>query len=133
MPIHISSDQRTFCLSGGNTTFVLHRDADDRLLCPYWGPRLADGSFTWYPEDYWSFPAFDLTVSKLPFDLPTCGTGWYGTPAVAALNDHGDDVTDLRVVSCRVSPGKPALPGLPALYTEFPEEADTLLSCWKTA
>ena len=127
MSIHISSDERTFCLSGGNTTYILHRDAENRLLCPYWGARLPDGSFTYNPDDYFSFISFDLPALRLPYDLPTCGTGWYGTPAVSALNAHGDDVTDLRFVSFRVSPGKPSLPGLPALYTESPEEADTLV------
>ena len=126
MPIHLSSDQRTFCLSGGSVTYILHIDEDNRLLCPYWGPRLPDDAFSYNPKDYFSFISFDLPVSRLPLDLPTCGTGWYGTPAVAALNAHGDDVTDLRVVSFRVSPGKPSLPGLPATYTESPEEADTL-------
>ena len=126
MPIHLSSDQRTFCLSGGSVTYILHIDEDNRLLCPYWGPRLPDDAFSYNPKDYFSFISFDLPVSRLPLDLPTCGTGWYGTPAVAALNAHGDDVTDLRVVSFRVFPGKPSLPGLPATYTESPEEADTL-------
>ena len=127
MPIFISPDQHTIYLSGGSTTYLLHIDADDRLLCPYWGPRLPDDSFTYNPKDYFSFISFDLPVSRLPFDIPTCGTGWYGTPAVGALNAHGDDVTDLRVVSFRTVPGKPALPGLPATYTESPSEADTLI------
>ncbi len=126
MPIFISRDRKTFCLSGGNTTYILHVDPSGRLLCPYWGIRLPDESYAFNPDDYFSFISFDLPVLRLPFDLPTCGTGWYGVPAVSALNAHGDDVTDLRVISYRVSPGKPALPGLPALYTESPEEADTL-------
>ena len=126
MSIFISSDERTFYLSGGSASYILRIDDEQRLLCPYWGPRLPDDSFTYRPEDYWSFPAFDLTVSRLPYDLPVCGTGWYGTPAVAAQNEHGDDVTDLRVVSSRITPGKPLLQGLPALYTESPDEAETL-------
>ena len=127
MSVFVSSDRRTFYLSGGKTTYILHIDADSRLLCPYWGPRIRDDAFAYDPKDYFSFISFDLPVLRLPFDIPTCGTGWYGTPAVAALNAHGDDVTDLRVESFRVIPGKPPLSGLPALYTESPEEADTLL------
>ncbi len=126
MPVFISSDQRTFYLSGGNTAYILHVDEDRRLLCPYWGSRLPDDTFFYDPKDYFSFISFDLPVLRLPYDVPACGTGWYGTPAVAALNAHGDDVTDLRVVSFRVVPGKPSLPGLPALYAESPEEAETL-------
>ncbi|MBR0514154.1 MAG: alpha-galactosidase [Clostridia bacterium] len=127
MSIFISSDRHTFYLSGGNTTYLLHIDEENRLLCPYWGVRLPDGSFSYDSRDYFSFASFDLPVSRLPFDIPTCGSGWYGTPAVAACNAHGDDVTDLRFVSFRVVPGKPSLPDLPALYAESPSEADTLL------
>ncbi len=126
MPVFKSSDQRTFYLSGGNTTYILHIDEENRLLNPYWGARLPDGSFAYDSRDYSSFSSFDLTVSRLPFDIPTCGNGWYGTPAVSACNAHGDDVTDLRFVSFRLIPGKPVLPGLPALYTESSSEADTL-------
>ena len=127
MSVFVSSDRRTFYLSGGGATYVLHINDDGRLLCPYWGPRIPDGSFAYDPEDYHSFISFDLPALRLPYDVPSCGSGWYGTPAVAALNAHGDDVTDLRVASFRVVPGKPSLPGLPSLYAESPEEADTLV------
>ena len=126
MSVCTASDQRTFFLSGGNVTYVLHRDPEDHLLCLYWGARIPDHSLAYCPEDFTSVASFDLPALRLPWDLPCRGSGWYGTPAVSVLNNHGDDITDLRVVSFRIAAGKPALPGLPALYTESAEEADTL-------
>ena len=126
MPIFLSSDQKTAYLSGGKTTYVLHRDPENRLLNVYWGPLIPDDSFRYNADDYFSFISFDLPVSRLPMDIPCCGSGWYGTPSVGIQNVNGDDVTDLRVVSLSVSAGKPSLAGLPALYTESADEADTL-------
>ena len=126
MPVRVSHDQTVFYLSGGSVTYILCVDPEGRLLNPYWGPRLPDGVFSWDSRDYYSFISFDLPVSRLPLDIPCCGSGWYGTPAVGALNAHGDDVTDLRVVSFHVIPGKPPLNSLPATYTENESEADSL-------
>ncbi len=126
MSVCISNDQKTVYLSGGNVSYVLFRDSDDRLLNVYWGPALPVDSFRFDFRDYHSFISFDLPLLRQPLDIPCCGTGWYGTPAVSVQNDAGDDVTDLRVVSFSVSPGKPGLPGLPALYTESDSEAETL-------
>ena len=126
MPVYISGDQRTAYLSGGCVSYVLHRDEAGRLLNLHWGERVPDGSLAWNPDDYRTWVSFDLPVSLLPLELPCCGDGWYGLPAVGAVNGNGDDVTDLRVRSWSVSAGKPSLPGLPSVYVEDDGEADTL-------
>ncbi len=126
MPVETSSENRTWSLSGGNVSYVLHQDDQDRLLNLYWGPRLPAGSVCFHPEDYYTFASFDLPLSQLPLEIPVCGSGWYGTPAVGIRNACGDDVTSLRVISADVLPGKESLPGLPALYAESAEEAESL-------
>ena len=126
MPVEINSESRTWTLSGGNVSYVLFRDEQDRLLNLHWGPRLPGNALSFAPEDYHSFASFDLPVSVLPLELPVCGSGWYGTPAVGIRDDEGNEVVDLRVLSAEVCPGKPALPGLPATYTEQIGEADSL-------
>ena len=126
MPVEWNASARTWTLSGGNVSYVLHRDGEDRLLNLYWGPRLPSGAVSFDPSDYFSFAAFDLPVSVLPLELPVCGSGWFGRPAVGVRTEAGDEVTDLRIVSAEILPGKPALPGLPATYAETDEEADSL-------
>ena len=126
MPVEYNQQACTWTLSGGNASYVLHRDPENRLLHLYWGSRLPGNALSWQPEDYCSFASFDLPVSILPFEVPVCGSGWHGTPAVGIRNSCGDDVTDLRVLSWEVSPGKPALPGLPSTYAEEEKEAETL-------
>ena len=126
MPVEFNPAARTWTLSGGDTSYVLHRDEQDRLLNLYWGRRIPADALCFDPADYSSFAAFDLPVSVLPLELPVCGSGWFGTPAVGIRDARGDEVVDLRIVSAEVSPGKPSLPGLPATYTETDDEAETL-------
>ena len=126
MPAEFDSSTRTWTLSGGDASYVLHRDEEDRLLHLYWGPRLPAGALRYDPADYCSFASFDLPVSVLPLEVPVCGSGWYGTPAVGVRDGLGNEAADLRIVSAETFPGKPALPGLPATYTENDGEADTL-------
>ena len=127
MPVEFNSSARTWTLSGGNTSYVLYRDEEDRLLNLYWGQRIPAGALSFDPADYRSIASFDLPVSVLPLELPVCGSGWYGVPAVGIRDKCGDEVVDLRIRSAESFPGKPALPGLPATYTEKDEEADSLL------
>ncbi len=126
MPVEMNAAARTWTLSGGSSSYVLHRDRENRLLHLYWGFRVPGNALRYVPEDYFSFASFDLPVSVLPLELPVCGSGWYGTPAVGIRSAAGDEVTDLRVVSAEISSGKPALPGLPSTYTEKESEAETL-------
>jgi len=126
MPVEWNASAQTWTLSGGNTGYVLHRDAENRLLNLYWGPCLPGDAVRFDPSDYTSFASFDLPVSVLPLELPVCGSGWFGQPAVGIRSPGGDEVVDLRVVSAEVFPGKPALPGLPAVYAETEDEAESL-------
>ena len=126
MPIETNHSARTWTLSGGSTSYVLHQDDQNRLLNLYWGHRLGGNDLTYDPSDYNSFASFDLPVSVLPSELPVCGTGWFGTPAVGIRDTGGSEVVDLKVVSADILPGKPVLPGLPAIYTERDDEADSL-------
>ena len=127
MPVERNADARTWTLSGGDVSYVLHQDEQDRLLNLYWGPRLPGDALRFDPGDYFSFASFDLPVSVLPLELPVCGSGWYGTPAVGIRDAAGNETADLRVVAAKTIPGKPALPGLPATYTEQDPEAETLV------
>lgn len=126
MPVYVNPENDTFYLSGGNSSYVLHQNPEHQLLNLYWGARIADNSIRYDPGEYIPTASFDLPASLVPWEIPCCGSGWYGVPAVGVQNDHGDDYTDLKVTSFNIIHGKPALTGLPAVYTESSDEAETV-------
>lgn len=126
MSIVYRESDRTFYLSGGGMSYVLHVTDTGELLNLWWGARVPDGAVRPDLSEYPEGASFDKERNHLPWELPTRGSGWYGTPAVSAVNAHGDDVTVLKYVSHTIAPGKPALPGLPSTYVESPEEAGSL-------
>lgn len=54
------------------------------------------------------------------------GTTDYRQPAVEILQENGSRLSDFQYEGHTVTPGKPALEGLPATYTESDGEAETL-------
>jgi len=68
----------------------------------------------------------DLSFDTMPHEYPGYGNSDFRTPAFEAQYDNGTAVTDLRYESHEIVQGKPALPGLPAVYAESDDEAQTL-------
>ncbi len=126
MPVYVDAERRIYQLNGGNVSYVLYRDLDDRLLNLYWGPRVPERAIVPELSCYPDGASFDAVQNRLPWELPTWGSGWYGTPALSVKTAEGDEVTDLRVTDHFTRPGKPPIPGLPATYTEDDSEAETL-------
>ena len=106
MPITWSNTNHTWNLSGGNVSYVLHVNAARQLMGVYWGKRVHDQAITFVPEDYPGFASFDLPVGWLPHEVPTLGTGWYGTPAIDVVNPQGDHVVSLQVKDSTIFSGK---------------------------
>ena len=126
MAITYCEGTRTFHLKGKTFSYVLHADGQGNLLNLHWGGALPEGDMTYLMDEPQGGASFDSPYSRLPFELPTIGTGYYGIPALRARTAAGDDVTVLKYDSFRILPGKPALPGLPAVYAEEEAEAQTL-------
>ena len=126
MSISFVEAEKTISLSGGDVSYVLHITPDNRLMNLYWGKRIPDGAIHPTLEDYPAFVSFDLPINWQPSELPTLGTGWYGTPAIDVQNADGNDVVALRYVSHRVQCGKRSLENLPATYVESKHEAQSL-------
>ncbi|MBR3304931.1 MAG: alpha-galactosidase [Christensenellaceae bacterium] len=126
MPVKINSTKDTFHLTGGNTSYVVHIDSERDLLGLYWGPALNNADITYDEHDYMPGASFDLPASLKPFEIPTPGNGYYGTPALRIRNEYGDDITELKVVSFETYKGKRPLSGLPYIYTENDDEAESV-------
>ncbi|MEW5989989.1 MAG: alpha-galactosidase [Chloroflexota bacterium] len=58
--------------------------------------------------------------------VPTAGSGDFRVPALVVEGPDGSTVLDLVYRGHRISPGKPALDGLPSTYVEDPAEATTV-------
>ena len=137
MSIIINNDERVFTLHTAHSTYQMKADRLGFLLHLYYGTRsegtmdylltYADRGFSGNPYD----AQLDRTYSldALPQELPVWGQGDYRSPALTVRNSEGTFGCDLRYVSCRVLDGKYSLPGLPAVYAEEGDGAQTLEVC----
>src|SRR5690606_5694496 len=101
----------------------------------YWGKRLRD-DIDWsgmlqraerssfcpnpVPED------LSVSLDTLPQEYPQYGTGDFREPAYQVQLGDGSRITELKYASHRILAGKPKLTGLPAVYAESDDEAQTL-------
>ncbi|RTE04434.1 alpha-galactosidase [Paenibacillus whitsoniae] len=133
MSIYFDAEQRVFHLQAGHTSYVLHIFEAGYLAHAYWGKtvrsiqperliRTEERAFSPNPD-----PANRrFSLDTLPQEYPAYGNTDYRQPAYQVQLDNGSTITDLRYVSHTITPGKPALTGLPATYAESEQEATTL-------
>ncbi|SDX38859.1 alpha-galactosidase [Paenibacillus sp. CF384] len=68
-----------------------------------------------------------ISLDTLPQEYPGYGSSDLRNPAYAVQLANGTTVTELLYVSHRIVNGKPVLEGLPAVYAESGDEAQTLI------
>lgn len=127
MSIQFDEKTRSFHLSGQRFSYCLKVAEDGQLLNLYWGARLPQTDLSYLLASFAGGASFDMAEYRLPIESVSRGSGFFGAPLVQAVNEQGDDLTQLRYVSHEIVPGKPALDGLPAVYTESDDEAETLM------
>jgi alpha-galactosidase len=76
------------------------------------------------PENFEGFA--NRVGEPVGLELPTPSSGDARPPALVVQHPDGSAVLDLRYVRHRIVDGKPALVGLPSVYVEHPDEAQTL-------
>ncbi|MBD1380316.1 alpha-galactosidase [Metabacillus arenae] len=134
MAIIFEEKQNIFHLQANDTSYVMQIIRDGYLSHLYWGRKInqynhsnklqfVDRAFSGNP-----YPSIDRTFSldTLPQEYPGYGNTDYRNPAYQLQLDNGTTVTDLRYKSHVIYKGKPALEGLPAVYAEDKNEAETL-------
>ncbi|MFU1798410.1 alpha-galactosidase [Paenibacillus azoreducens] len=135
MAIHIDSKQRLFHLQTKGASYVFQMIPSGYAAHLYYGKRLRASDLAWLlvtkgrssfspspvPEDR------SISLDTLPQELPIYGTSDYRTPLVQMKLENGTTITEFKYDSYRVERGKPALEGLPAVYTEREGEAETLI------
>ncbi|RIX59608.1 alpha-galactosidase [Paenibacillus nanensis] len=121
MAIYVNNEQQIFHLQSGDTSYVI-QVVDGYPVHTYWGRRLrADGNLEGLAP-YTGKAFLDCT----PQEYPQYGSGDFRSPAYQVLLEDGSRITELRYKGYTVSAGKPALEGLPYVYAESDDEADTL-------
>ncbi|MBQ6972963.1 MAG: alpha-galactosidase [Synergistaceae bacterium] len=123
-----------FTLTTRNTTYQMMADSFGYLLHLYygaktagftdWGLTFADRGFSGSPYELGRDRTYSLDA--LPQEFPTQGTGDYRSPMLVVRDSEGTCGADLHYVSHEITEGKYSLPGLPAVYANPGEEAQTL-------
>ena len=133
MPIYYDPSEKIFHLQGGDMSYCLQIIRDGYLAHLYWGKKIDKfrGSNpirfvkrTFSPNPDPSDRSFSLDT--LPQEYPGYGTSDFRAPAYQIQLKNGSTIADLRYRSHTIFKGKPKLAGLPAVYAEEEEEAETL-------
>ena len=128
-------EQNVFHLYNEEVSYIMMVLPDGELGQLYFGQRIHDKEDFSYllelaprPMSSCVFPeAKTFSLEQIKLELPTYGSSDYRTPAVDILQPDGSRILDLQYEGYRIERGKPKLAGLPATYTENPDEAKTLI------
>ncbi|MDR1928097.1 MAG: alpha-galactosidase [Oscillospiraceae bacterium] len=133
MAIFFDAQERIFRLDANESSYAFQIAPQGYVFHLYYGRRVDDlslghllehgggASFSPNPAD-----APELSLDTSLQECPGSGTGDFRAPAIAVQEENGARAVCLKYVSHKIFPGKPPLPGLPATYTNTPEEAETL-------
>ena len=135
MPILFDKDTRIFTLNTDNSTYQMQADKLGYLLHLYYGRKtqgfmnweltFADRGFSGSPYDAGTDRTYSLDA--LPQEFPAQGTGDYRTPLLILKDSHGTYGADLHYAEYEILDGKYSLSGLPAVYANSDENAQTLI------
>ncbi len=135
MSIEYDNNTRIFTLHTNNSTYQMQADSFGYLLHLYYGRRAngfanweltyADRGFSASPYDAGNDRTYSLDV--LPQEFPSQGTGDYRNTMLEVRDSEGVYGCDLRYDGYEIRDGKYSLNGLPAVYANHNEEAQTLI------
>ena len=135
MPILFDKGKKIFTLNTENSTYQMKADSFGYLLHLYYGRKtqgfadwiltFADRGFSGSPYDAGKNRTYSL--DSLPQEFPTQGTGDYRSSMLIIRDSEGTYGADLHYISHEIKPGKYSLEGLPAVYANSDDEAQTLI------
>lgn len=134
MNIVFHEQTKTFHLFNSNISYIMTVLPNGHMGQLYFGKRIHDQEdfshlleICYHPVASCVFPC-DLAFSleHIKQEYPVYGTSDYRHPAIEILQKNGSRISDFQYITHRIERGKPKLEGLPATYTETPDEAMTL-------
>ncbi len=135
MSIKYIPETKTFKLDSKTSTYMFGVYNANFLVHYYYGAPIPDSDvselryrpgFASFCPDCEDAQGDNFSPDVTPLEYSTFGAGDFRLSAFAVLNDDGNKVTDLRYVSHNIYSGKKPIPGLPSLYLNSEDEADTL-------
>ena len=135
MSIIFDSEHRVFKLDTPASTYAFGISPAGYLFHYYYGASIPDTDLDYlrHQMNNASFSAYvtapeekGMSLDTARIEYPCEGTGDFRATALAIRGENGNSATDIRYKSYKIYAGKPALPGLPATYTNTNDEADTL-------
>ncbi len=119
MSIHFSKEYQSFYLTTPNTSYVFHINEGGFLIHDYYGKAVPPCDMREYSGRLARGPrSADRTTTPCTAAMEySCnGTGDFRVSALQIRNAAGNASTDIRYVSHKIYPGKPAIPGQPSTY-----------------
>lgn len=138
MALIYNEETKVFTLQTKHSAYQMKVGSYNVLLHLYYGRRVEDcdmsylisgqdRGFSGNPYEAGLDRGFSLDL--LPQEYPSFGVGDYRTSCIEIVNPDGSNAVDFRYVSHRIYHGKYSLKGLPALYVNDGDIADTLEIC----
>ncbi|MBB6729971.1 alpha-galactosidase [Cohnella zeiphila] len=134
MAIRYDEKNRTFYLQSGKTSYVMQIVKDGYLAHSFWGRTIRGTAIHGMTPSAYR-PSFNpnpfpederFTLDALPQEYPGYGTSDFRSPAYQVRLANGTTIAEFKVKEHRIVAGKPALAGLPSVYAEGEDEAQTL-------
>jgi len=134
MGIFFDQDTQIFHLQTRRSSYIMQLAGAGYLAHVYWGSRVRGtnpASILTLKERCSFTPSTDpdrlsLSLDTLPQELPAYGTSDFRVPPVQTQAADGTAANEFIYESHRIYAGKPSLEGLPAVYAESEDEAETL-------
>ena len=135
MPILFDAEKKIFKLDTAGSSYIFKIYDENYLVHLYYGAKIPDYELPDFEcrHMYASFSASnphmldrDFSADVFPFEIGCNGCGDMRISSLQIRNADGNAATDMRYVSHKIYPGKPALPGLPALYANTDDDCATL-------
>lgn len=129
----IRKNENVFIMDNGRTSYVFSVEKDRYLMNRYFGKRIRRyaGSARpfFFDRGFCSNPDpkdKSFSLDTLPQEYPDMNQGDFRSPAYIIQTKDGRRVTRFFYKKYRIIPGKPVLDGLPSVYAEQEDEAQTL-------
>lgn len=136
MGIVLDEKKSLYTLQTKNSMYQMKVDAVGVLLHTYYGKRTEAFDYSYlitYKDRGFAGNPYDVgrdktySLETLPQEYSCFGSGDYRASALKIRYHMGTRALELRFVSHEVLPGKYAIPGLPAIYANEDNKADTLV------